>query len=281
MNVCIISCWYRNDIYSHNCYGLIRALSREEISSKIRLITSNCNCFSSVHKFGIAKNELMDENCNIIRIPYAPLNPSKKHGLFKYFIVKKFRVNFFLEILRGLLFYMKAQKCELIHFDQVLMSFGILSFISLLIPSKITRKKMIVSVHELDPLQENCRVLNKSYNFCDKIIVFSNDLKETLIRLGVMGNKIEIIPYGVSISPLKKLRRDQFVFFGGHKLLKGKGFDTLLSALKILKEKKKRANLVIYVGEGCIGLDEGKKKVRDLDLNQLITWSEFLYGEKL
>jgi glycosyltransferase involved in cell wall biosynthesis len=226
-------------------------------------------------------DELLNRDCKIIKIPYAPLEPNKNYGLTKYYVVKLLKLNFFFETLRGIAFFKQAKDCDVIHFDQVLRSFGILSFSILLFLLKLIKKKVIITVHELDPLQDKYKSLNKYYNKADKIIVFSQDFKEKLIDLGVKENKIEIIHYGVSIPRLKEYKRDQFIFFGGHKLLKGKGFDTLLSALKILESKGKDLRLVIYVGEGCAGLEEGKKMVSDMGLDKYVTWSDFLFGSML
>jgi glycosyltransferase involved in cell wall biosynthesis len=280
MNVCMISCWYRNDIYSHHCHHLINGL-RSERSIFVKLLTSNCNCFSSSQRYSITVNELLNNTCDIIKIPYAPTEPNRAYGKIKYYIVKGLKLNYFFETCRGISFFMHSKGCKLIHFDQVLRSFGFLSFLSMLNLSKIFRKKVIITVHEMDPLQEKYKNLNKYYNKVDKVIVFSGDLKDELQRLGVAKDKIEVVPFAVSIEALKGFHRDQFVFFGGHKLLKGKGFDTLLEALKLLKSKGKRTKVIIYVGHGCSGLEEGKRKASDMQLDDYIDWSDFLFGSRL
>ena len=276
----MIGCWYKDDIYTHNCHNLVEGLKKEK-DLNIKFVTSNCNCFSSSQRYSITKEELLNNNCDVVKIPYAPPNPTKKHGLMKYYIVKVFKLNFFLEIVRGIAFFRKTRGCKIIHFDQVLKSFGFLSFLTLLILSKFFNKKVIVTVHELDPLQKKHKKLNKYYNKVDKIIVFSNDSKEEMMNMGVKENKIEVFYYGASLMPKKDFKREQFIFWGGHRLLRGKGFDTLLSALEILQLKGKPLKIIIYVGEGCIGLEEGKKKVSDMGLDKYIVWSEFLSGTKL
>lgn len=276
----MIGCWYRNDIYTHNCHNLIEGLKKED-NLIIKFLTSNCSCFSSSQRYSITKEELLNNDCDVIKIPYAPPNPSKKYGIMKYYIVKVFKLNFFLEIARGISFFRKTTGCKIIHFDQVLKSFGCLSFVTLLLLSKLFNKKVVVTVHELDPLQKRYKKLNKYYNKADKIIVFSSDFKKELISLGVRENIIEVVYYGTSLTPIKDLQRNQFIFWGGHNLLKGKGFDTLLSTLKIIDSKGKHLKLVIYVGEGCNGLEEGRKKASDMGIDKYIVWTEFLVGTKL
>jgi len=280
MNICIIGCWYRDDIYSHHFYSLSEKIKNDE-NINVKLVTSNCNCYSSSQKYSIAKDELLNNNCQVTKIPYAPLNPNKDHGLFKYYVVKLLKLNYFFEIARGISFSNKTKHCNIIHFDQVLRSFGILSFSTLLFLAKAFNKKVVITVHELDPLQNKYKGLTKYYNKADRIIVFSHDFKDDLVNLGVNKSKIEVIPYGVSIEALKGYERDQFIFFGGHNLLRGKGFYNLVNAIEILVSKGKNPRLMIYVGEGCLGLEEGKQNVSGRGLDKYIEWREFLYGSKL
>ena len=280
INVCMIGCWFKYDIYSHHFNALIESMTNSP-DLNINLVTSNCNCFSSSQIYSITKNELLNENCKIIKIPYAPLKANKNYGLFKYYVVKLLKLNYLFETTRGILFFWKARKANIIHFDQVLRSFGILSFTTLLSFSRFFNKKVIITVHELDPLQEKYKGLTRYYNKATRILVFSKEFKAELIKLGVLENKIQVIPYAVTIPQIHSYNRDQFIFFGGHKLLQGKGFDTLLQALKILESKGKKINILIYVGNGCVGLEEGKKKVSNMGLDKYIIWSEFLYGESL
>jgi glycosyltransferase involved in cell wall biosynthesis len=280
MNVSMIGCWYRGDMYSHHFMSLIRRIHKKN-GINIKLITSNCNCFSSAQRFGIAHDELLDNSGKIIRLPYAPLEPNKKGGLLKYNLVKRSRLNYFLEMARGASFFFSSKDADVIHFDQVLRAFGILSFAVLLAFVKMFGKKIVVTVHELDPLQGKYKSLTKLYNFTDKVFVFSEDFKKELTALGVKDEKIEVIPYAVGLEPIKNYKREGFIFFGGHKLLKGKGFDTLLDALKVIKNKGIKTRVVIYTGKGCGGLDAGKREVREKGLDEFIAWSDFLCGPAL
>jgi len=278
--LCLIGCMYKDDIYSHQCYSLFKAL-RKKINCGIKIVTSNCSCFSCSPKFSCCKEELITSDCSFVKIPYAPLNPSKKYGELKYYITKLGRLNYFLETARGIAFFLKTMECDVIHFNQVLKSFGFLSLLSFLLLAKFRGKKVLITVNEIDPLQQKFRKLNQHYNKADKIFVYSESDKAELFELGVEKNKIKIIHYGVNLPPLKMISRDQFIFFGGHKLLVGKGFETVLRALYILKEQGIVIKLVIYVGEGCIGLDQGMKMVREQGLDDFIIWSKFFRGAEL
>jgi glycosyltransferase involved in cell wall biosynthesis len=280
VKVSMIGCWYRGDMYSHHFKGLARGIRKKD-GVKIRLITSNCNCFSSAQRFGIAQDELLDNSCRIIRLPYAPLEPNKKGGLIKYNLVKHSKLNYFLEVSRGASFFFSSKDADVIHFDQVLRSFGILSFAVLLAFAKMSGKKIVVTVHELDPLQIKHKSLTRLYNLTDRVLVFSGDFKKELAALGVRDEKIEVIPYAVTLEPLKNRKRAGFIFFGGHKLLKGKGFDTLLDALAVIKDKGIKTRVAVYTGKGCGGVDAGKREVSDRGLDEFVTWSEFLCGAAL
>ena len=280
MKISMIGCWYKNDIYSHHLNNIIEAIKKEDGIS-VKLITSNCNCFSSAQRYSITKEELLSTRCKTIKIPYAPVEPNKKYGTFKSYLVKALKLNYFLESLRGISFYWNSRNCDIVHFDQVLRSFGVLSFLVLLFLSKLSNKKVVVTIHELDPLQEKYKFLNHFYNWTDKIIVFSREFRDQLVNLKIKKKNIAIIPFCVSLEPVNGFHKDRFIYFGGHKLMNGKGFNTLLEALKILESKGTSAKVIIYVGHGCIGLEEGKKKVSDMGLDKYVIWSEFLSGSKL
>ena len=284
MNICMIGCGYKEDVYSHLSYDLIQKL-RSKSSHKVKLITSNCSCFSCSKRFSCKEEELVSTECDYVKIPYVPLNPSnlsrKKYGNTKYFLAKSLKVNLLLETARGISFFRKSKECELIHFDQVLHSFGFISFSTLMHLAKLFNKKVVLTVHELDPIQIRRKKLNTHYNKVDKIITHSKKMEKELIDLGVIKEKIQIIHYGVALASLGGYNRDKFVYWGGHKLLIGKGFDTLLDALEIFKTESKKVKIIIHVGEGCIGLDEGKEMASRRALGDYIAWSEFLSGSEL
>ena len=262
MNISMIGCWFGGDMYAHHFMSLIRGISREK-GINVKLVTSNCNCFSSAQRFGVARDELLDNNCKVVKLPYAPLEPNRKHGALKYNLVKYSRLNYLLEAMRGVSFFLRAKDADVIHFDQVLRAFGILSFASLLGLARLAGKKVAVTVHELDPLQVKYKGLTKLYNFADKVIVFSEGSRNELKGLGVKDARIVVLPFAVSMGPLSHCERDGFIFFGGHNILKGKGFDTLLDALKALQVRGRKTKVAIYTGHGCNGLEEAKKAASD------------------
>ncbi len=121
-----IGCWYKNDVYSHNCSKTVDSL--RECGMQVDVITSNCRCLSSAQKFTISSDELINMNCKAIAIPHAPRYPGKGQGTLKYLAVKHLRLDLPLAMLRGFLYYFRARRANIIHFDQVLEAFGCIPF---------------------------------------------------------------------------------------------------------------------------------------------------------
>lgn len=277
LKVCMVGCWFKNDMYSHHLNNVMVALSNRT-AVELRLVTSNCVCFSTNRQFSIAEEELLTSQCRPIKIPYGPPEPNRR---IMYKIVSKLKLNWALEVLRGVRFYQGARSCNILHFDQVLKAFGVTSFLTLLFLSRTFGKKVIVTVHELDPFQVKYRALNKYYSWASRIIVFSSEFRNKLMGLGIDGGKIKVIPFCAPIEPIMGLPRDQFIYFGGHHLEKGKGFDTLLGALEAIRSRGREISVLIYTGNHCSGVDEAKQKVSKMGLTRFVRWSEFLSGADL
>lgn len=84
-----IGCWYKNDMYSHNCSKVVDSL--RQCGMQVDVITSNCRCFRSAQKFAMVEDELINTNCAVIAIPHAPREPGMSYGRFKYLTVKILR----------------------------------------------------------------------------------------------------------------------------------------------------------------------------------------------
>ena len=272
-----IGCWYKNDMYSHNCNNLVESL--RTAGMRVDVVTSNCRCFSTAQKFAIAKDELINQDCSPIAIPHAPSNPGKKHGMLKYLAVKVLRLDLLLASVRGFLYYKRARKADVIHFDQVLEAFG---FIPLFIVVSLAHwfgRRVVVTVHEIDPFQQRHRRLNRCYAKCAEVLVFSENMKSQVVAMGVPAGKVKVIRYGSLIPELAPAERKQYIYFGGHTILRGKGYKELLDALKILKSEGTRISLVIYVGYGCNGLAEARELAIRRDVDDWITWQDFYSAE--
>ena len=278
-NIAFIGCWYRYDLYSHNCCHFVQALRRRGFG--VDVITSNCSCFSSVHRFAVTRNELINSDCIALHVPYTGPDPARRPGILKYLAINVCRLHIPLEVFRGIFFYRRARHAATIHYDQVLRAFGFLSLLVLILLSRLFRKNMIATVHEIDPFQRTHKWLNRCYNYCARVLVYSRDMAVELMRLGVRPETIEIIRYGVEIPQLTSMDKTQFIYFGGHNILRGKGFQELLDALGILKKQGENIRVLIYVGKGCNGLSAAKEMARLAGVSDMISWSEFISGDDL
>ncbi|MGB8322122.1 MAG: glycosyltransferase family 4 protein [Candidatus Acidiferrum sp.] len=274
-----IGCWYKNDMYSHNCSNLVDSL--RAAGMQVDVVTSNCRCFSSAQKFSIAKDELINLNCSPVAIPHAPRNPGMKHGKLKYLAVKWLRLDLVLAAARGFLYYKRARRADVIQFDQVLEAFGCIPLYIVTALASLFGKRVVVTVHEIDPIQRERHWLNRMYNKCAEVLVFSENMKRQVVALGADPDKIKVIRYGASIPELVPAERKQYIYFGGHFILRGKGYVELLESLAILKSRHKTIHVVIYVGYGCNGLEEAKELAIRKHVDHMITWQDFYTGQEL
>jgi len=104
----------------------------------------------------------------------------------------------------------------------------------------------------------------------DHVIALSNDLKKTTVQFGVPQEKIAVIPNGININSFpngsNEERKNQILYVGS--LIKRKGVDYLIDAMKILHSKIPDYSLII-VGEG----DEREnleKMIRDYGLKDCV-----------
>jgi len=279
VNVAFIGCCYKGDMYAQNCCGFADAVRRHDIA--VDFITSNCGCFSSTHRFGITKDELADRNSRAVRLPYIGPDPNRKPGIPKYLLFNICHVHIPLEMTRGILFYKRARHADIVHYDQVFKAFGFLGLVVLVSLCRLFHKPIIATVHEIDPFQKRNRWMNAVYNHCAQVFVYSRDMADQLTRLGVRSEAIKIIKYGAPIPVLLPHTKTQYIFFGGHNILRGKGFPQVIEALKILRDKSVSIKLVVYVGNGCNGLREAKALAEKSSVSSMIEWKKFLEGEDL
>jgi len=279
VHLAYIGCWYKNDMYSHNCSNLVDSLRGAGMA--VDVITSNCRCFSSAQKFSMAKEELINEQCSRIAIPHAPRTPGKKHGLLRYWAVKILRLDLISATARGFLYYQRARHADVIHFDQVLEAFGCIPLFILISLANRSGKKVVVTVHEIDPFQLQHKRFNHLYNRCAEVLAYSENMKQQLVLLGASAENIRVIRYGARIPELVPADRKQYIYFGGHNITRGKGYMELLDALVMLKARGFRIPLVIYVGYGCNGLEEAKRQAIQKNIADMILWQDFYSAEEL
>ena len=275
-----IGCWYKNDMYSHNCSDFVESL--RGCGLQIDVVTSNCRCFSSAQRFDIAADELINNHCTAVKIPHAPNHPGrKKHGVLKYLAVKGLRLDLWLAMVRGFLYYRSTRAADVIQYDQVLEAFGCIPLWVLAALVGRSHRRLMVTVHEIDPLQQKHRWINRMYRSCTRILVYSHNMEKALVALGVEPDKITVIRYGSVMPALAHALRTRYIYFGGHFILKGKGYPAVLGALELLRARGVAVRLLIYVGHGCNGLEEARAMASSRGLDDMIEWGEFFSGAQL
>lgn len=169
----------------------------------------------------------------------------------------------------------------MIHFDQVLEAFGCIPLFILIYLASRSGKKVVVTVHEIDPFQLRHRRWNRLYNKCAEVLVHSENMKKQVVALGADPKNIRVIRYGAKIPTLAPSDRKQYIYFGGHNITHGKGYPELLDALALLKSRGLNITLVIYVGYGCNGLDEAKRLAVRKNVSDMIQWQDFYSADEL
>jgi glycosyltransferase involved in cell wall biosynthesis len=144
--------------------------------------------------------------------------------------------------IRGKRYASMSADAEVAHFQQILNAYGSqVVFSWLRQPSGASR---IVTVHELDADQLKSPKSNETYNLADAIIVHCEEMRQHLIRLGVRQEKIHVVLHGVNLPAPAAFApaaaeeaehlREGIIFYGGHKLMSGKGIETLFKAMSII-----------------------------------------------
>lgn len=262
MKVNIISCWFATS-YGAYTDGLRRALERQ-LGNAVGIIASNCGCGDPVE----VKRQFQDRRCEYIEFPhihyYKSVNPLK----------------FWLRVkARNLLYWERARRylkhtgeADVLHFQQTLNAFGSVPLFHWLnLPSKAAR---VVTVHELDPYQQDFPETNLNYNNADRIIVHALEMKKELVSLGVNSSLIDIVEHGVEIRPATNETRNGIIFYAGHKLHSGKGLDTLFAAMALVKDKlgPKTPVLTIHGHYGTTTPEYGLEKARESGIENGIRW---------
>jgi glycosyltransferase involved in cell wall biosynthesis len=129
-----------------------------------------------------------------------------------------------------------SKNAEVVHFQQILNGFGSKAVFSWLQqPSTAGR---FVTVHELDAEQLQSPKTNEIYNLASGVIVHCEEMRKDLLRLGVQPEKIHTVFYGTTLpTSLPEGTREDLVFYAGHKVMSGKGIESLFTAMSIIRQQ--------------------------------------------
>lgn len=143
------------------------------------------------------------------------------------------------------------------HIDLIHAHWWIPSGVVALVIAKMLNKPYVLTSHGTDvflvkkffPLKSLAKMI---YSKSKLITVVSNSLKQVLTEeIGINPEKIKVFPMPCDLSlfyPVHVQSKDKVILSIG-RLTKQKGFDYLIEAIKILKERNINLNLII-IGEG-------------------------------
>jgi glycosyltransferase involved in cell wall biosynthesis len=264
----MVTCWYK-DISMANYTSNLQNASDKAVDWQI--VSSHCGCWKRYS----GRKHFLQGNCKFVSFPpYVPAlegtsGPRALHLLLS-------ASTLFLQSLRGIAYLAKCKDSDIIHYQQSTSpSFGISALYALL--SIPVQKKRIVTVHSIDPMSR-FRVFSRSYKNADRILVHSNEMKEKMLSLDVPESKIRLVPHGTTLPPLLKTPRKEITFFGSPN--KGKGFWTILSALKILKDQDRDVHVNIYGIYNDTEKNEAINEATHIGVADLLVWGDRLSEEK-
>ena len=116
---------------------------------------------------------------------------------------------------------------------------------------------------------------NTTYNLADAVIVHCEDMKQQLVRLKVQENKVHVVLHGTGLPEvLPDSERSGIVFYGGHKLMSGKGIETVFKAMAIIKARMGEATptLKIHGHYGPVTPKEGAQLALDNGVDDKVVW---------
>lgn len=266
MKVGIITCWYKNLSTANYSYNLCTALSKKV---DLKIVSSHCSCI----RYFVDKKDIFQSRCEIVSFPpyIYVLEPDNMPKIF-HFISRL--IMLLLQFLRGIVYLTKCKDVDIIHYQQTsAYPFGMAPLsIILMVP---TKKIRVVTVHRFGLLSG---LLSHLYRNADKIIVHSSDMKRKLKSFGVPESKIALVPHGAEFPSLMKLPRKEITFFGSPS--EAKGFPTILRALKLLKNQRRKLHLNVY---GFYTEEEKNKAIgwaKNIGVSDMLIWGGRLSEEE-
>ncbi len=273
MKVAMISCWFRHQIYSDYAEDL-RAALHERLDGGVTVVTGDCRC---AVRDGDHFTNAVDQTARFLTTPYEPNPPSKLK------MASKLRQDWKI----GRSYLELAADADVVHFQEVTNAFGTVPALGFL--TAPSDKLRVVTVHELERFRKRFKSLYRLYNRADAILVHGRGLKETLVDLGVDERRIHIVPWGARVASFVSDHREGILYYGGHHLWSGKGFEDFLLALQIVHRSGTDVPATVIGFFEPEDLAAAQQRARDMGVDALIHWVdhptretyERLYAEAL
>jgi len=272
MQMTIICCPFKTS-YGSYASSLMAAIERKT-GSKVSWVASNCGCGDPVE---MSRN-FQAQKCDYFEMPIIGDYRSKSawkqrlrgkaRNATLYFRAKKFAK--------------LSKAAEIVHFQQILNAYGSnVVFHWLRQPSHAIR---IVTVHELDRDQLEFPERNRIYELADGIIVHCEEMRKHLIELRVPEEKVHVVLQGATIpATMPDVHREGIIFYAGHKVMTGKGIQTLFKAMSIMQQRM-GANVPTLKIHGHYGEntpEEARKLAEECGVAKNIVWLNQLSVEDI
>jgi glycosyltransferase involved in cell wall biosynthesis len=260
MKIALIGCWPNMKIYPIYSWNLRNALATLT-GQDVTVITTDCMCFD--------RNNPIDDRFDLVNLPYFTNVPSG--GRLKNTAKKCLYP--LSEYSRGRLLSRRSGGFDVVDFQQSSYAFGYESLKAFL--SSPSRARKIVTIHKLDKIQKEKPQSNQIYNKADGVIVLSDYMKQVLVGGGVEAAKISVVYHGTDLPPQRDLPKEHALLFCGSPIPDVKGFEPLVVALRMLREKGTALKVLVYgffvasEKEYAIGL------ARQEGVDDLLEWRSF------
>jgi glycosyltransferase involved in cell wall biosynthesis len=266
MKIGMLCCWRNMRIYPVYSAALRRGLEALT-GARVPVLTTDCFCWDV--------NDPVDRDYEYIDLRYIPNRPgtsrlknSVKNHLYPV-----------MERRRGHLFASRADEFDVVDFQQSSYAFGYESLKSFL--ETETRAKKFVTIHKFDAIQKEKPEVNIVYNKADGVIVFSDYMKQVLVKDGVDPEKVAVIHHGTELPAPAEVSKTQAIMFCGSPIPTVKGFEDLVVVLRLLRDQGIEVPLKIY---GFRVPDEEQYAMdlaRAEGVDHLLTWQGFRNMEEL
>jgi glycosyltransferase involved in cell wall biosynthesis len=282
MKVSLICCPFKTSFGSYA--SALKCAIERKTGDKVQWVGTNCGCQDPVE----VKRDFEAKECDYFELPI--LVDFRSNTAWKRKVRGAARS---VQTARKAKKYAElSQGADVVHFQQILNAFGSKAVFSWLRqttqkqttqrqPSKAVR---VVTVHELDSDQMEAPATNLTYNRADAVIAHCEEMRQQLIKLGVQPQKVHVVLHGTDlplIDPNQK--REGLVFYGGHKLMSGKGIESLFKALAIIQKQlgDLTPKLTIHGHFGPVTPEAGKKLAEENGVSHLIVWANQISDDQI
>lgn len=152
-----------------------------------------------------------------------------------------------------------------------------------------SNEKLVTSFYGFDVSmifkQQPASCYDELKKICSLYFVMSNNMKDRIVAYGFLEKKIKVLPVSINVPEYPYQERgfkknETINIFSVGRFVEKKGFDDLLRAIAIVKEKTKKAFRVFIVGGGPLEKDL-HKLTADLKITDVVEYKGYMKIEKI